>query len=82
MAAFPCAFSIVHLLKSHLPGLLYKIPANVVIERSLGELCCCGVFLCLRDGTPCQKSLPNLRYGVATVSRIDKIIGLFCKSAL
>ena len=35
----------------------------------------CVKEICGRDGVTCT-------YGVATVSRIDQIIGLFCKRAL
>jgi len=57
VAAFPCAFSIVHLLKSHSLGLLYKILPNFLIELTLEELCCRGVSLCFFNSTPSQNPL-------------------------
>ena len=40
------------------------------------ELTCANVAAVI---TWCKTALPAVRYGVATVSRIDEITGLFCR---
>jgi len=40
---------------------------------------CVSVCVCEREGERARKCVREIEYGVATVRRIDKIIGLFCR---
>jgi len=47
------------------------------------RMCVCGwVCVCFHVTTDIWESIPVYSYGVATISRLLKIIGLFCKRAL
>ena len=57
-----------------------RLDRRVTYDNTTEDYCILHVWLCIIFGDPLREGLDRrVTYGVATVSRIDKIIGLFCR---